>query len=69
MPRSHYEWPEGRSSHIEEHSLAKHRILREYILDYIRILTSNPKRERLHLDIIDGFAGGGTYVLPNGGNH
>lgn len=69
MPRSHYEWNEGRISPIEEHSLAKHRILREYILDYIRILTSNPKRERLHLDIIDGFAGGGTYVLPNGNDH
>lgn len=69
MPLKHYAWNEGRLAPIEEHSLAKHRILREYILDYIRILTSNPRRERIHLDIVDGFAGGGTYLLPNGDHH
>lgn len=64
MPLKHYTWDKGHIPTIEEHSLAKHRILREYVLDYIRILTSDPRRERLHLDIIDGFAGGGTYALP-----
>ncbi len=69
MPLKHYSWNEGRISPIEEHSLAKHRILREYVLDYIRILTSDPRRDRMHLDIVDGFAGGGTYILPDGNKH
>lgn len=69
MPLKHYPWDEGEIAAIEEHSLAKHRILREYVLDYIRILTSNPRQERIHLDIVDGFAGGGTYLMPNGSHH
>ena len=69
MPLKHYAWNEGKFAPIEEHSLAKHRILREYVLDYIRILTSDPRRESLHLDIVDGFAGGGTYVLPDCSHH
>lgn len=63
MPSKHYEWRGGNIPLIGEHSLAKHRILRRYVETYIEVLTSNPRRERLSLALVDGFAGGGVYRL------
>jgi len=61
MPRKEYGWAGGNVPIIGEHSLAKHRILREYVQKYIEILTRNPRIERLKLTLVDGFAGGGIY--------
>lgn len=61
MPKKEYGWEKGNVPIIGEHSLAKHRILREYVQKYIEILTRNPRIERLNLTLVDGFAGGGIY--------
>ena len=47
---------------IRAHSLTKHRVLAEYVKRYIETLTKNPAMERLQLTLVDGFAGGNTYV-------
>jgi three-Cys-motif partner protein len=66
MPTKHYDdWASGGTPVIDPHSLAKHRILRHYVETYIQVLTRNPRRERLTLTLVDGFAGGGIYRLPD----
>jgi three-Cys-motif partner protein len=67
MPRKEYVWSFNDPPPIAPHTLAKHRILREYVQSYIRILTANPKIDRLLLNLVDGFAGGGIYVDPSTG--
>lgn len=61
MPKKAYGWANGNVPIIGEHSLAKHRILREYIQKYVEILTRNPRIPRFELALVDGFAGGGIY--------
>ena len=61
MPEKHYSWEHGEVPYIDPHSLAKHRILRRYIEIYVEVLMSDPRRERLALTLVDGFAGGGLY--------
>ena len=55
MTEVHYEWAPGQAyPRIQQHSVAKHGILRAYLTAYIRILTSNPNREEFRLALIDG---------------
>lgn len=46
---------------IEEHSRAKLAVLRSYLRAYFDRLNVNPQREEFKLDLVDGFAGGGTF--------
>ena len=46
---------------IKEHSKAKLTVLRRYLRAYFDRLNVNPQREEFKLDLIDGFAGGGTF--------
>ncbi len=50
---------------IEEHSKAKLTVLRSYLRAYFDRLGTIPSRDEFRLDLIDGFAGGGTF-LDNG---
>jgi three-Cys-motif partner protein len=59
MVQKRYEWADG--AKLEEHSLRKHKILREYIFDYLTVRCKIPQQERFRLAIVDGFAGGGQY--------
>jgi three-Cys-motif partner protein len=61
MPRTPYDWSKG-PAQIEPHSLAKHTILRRYVEQYVTILTQGGQRP-LRVSLIDGFAGGGQYVV------
>lgn len=61
-----YDWSDGPAT-LGPHSLAKHTILREYIERYIPILTRGGTVP-LKLMLIDGFAGGGQYVVEGQGN-
>ena len=61
MPKKEYGWAGGNVPIIGEHSVAKHRILREYVQRYVEILTQNPRIDRLRLTLVDAFAGGGIY--------
>lgn len=57
----HYDWSSGEPPLIDEHSAAKHRVLRRYVENYIQILCCNPRRSELRLVVVDGFCGGGVY--------
>lgn len=46
---------------IEEHSKAKLVVLRRYLRAYFDRLGTNPARDEFKLDLVDGFAGGGTF--------
>jgi three-Cys-motif partner protein len=61
-----YEWADG--AVLEEHSHRKHKILREYVFDYLTVRCKLPQQERFRLAIIDGFAGGGRYQCGAAGS-
>lgn len=59
MVEKRYDWTDGAT--LEEHSRRKHKILREYVFDYLTVRCKLPQQERFRLAIVDGFAGGGRY--------
>lgn len=61
MTLKHYNWKNGPDV-IQQHSIAKHRILQAYLAAYFRTLVSSPSQEVLRLTLVDGFAGGGLYI-------
>lgn len=62
MADGKYVWgPRSPLPPIDPHSKVKHKILRDYIETYIKVLMSNPNIPKLHLSLVDGFSGGGLY--------
>ena len=62
-------WEPGeRPPIIKQHSIAKHEILRSYLVAYIQTLISSPHQEFFRLTLVDGFAGGGIYLHETGGH-
>jgi len=62
-----YEWNDPNDPPlIEAHSLTKHEVIRFYLERYIEVLTKDPHIDKLRLNIVDGFAGGGRYRDENG---
>ena len=62
MSTPKYDWSVGEAPPpLDDHSAAKHDVLRQYVATYIEVLTANPRRDILKLTIVDGFAGGGQY--------
>lgn len=61
MSESQYDWKHG-AALIQQHTIAKHNILRSYLAAYFRTLASSPSQDLLRLTLVDGFAGGGLYV-------
>ncbi len=60
---SDFKWhPDEPPPSIEEHSKAKLDVLRSYLRAYFDRLSINPSRDQFKLDLIDGFAGGGTFL-------
>ena len=58
-----FKWhPDEAPPPIEPHSKAKLEVLRSYLRSYFDRLNVNPSREEFRLDLIDGFAGGGTFL-------
>lgn len=66
MVEKRYEWADG--AKLEEHSRRKHKILREYVFDYLTVRCKLPQQERFRLAIVDGFAGGGRYQCGSPGS-
>ena len=57
-----FRWhPDQPPPQIEAHSKAKLSVLRRYLRAYFDRLNVNPSRETFRLDLVDGFAGGGTF--------
>lgn len=62
MAKVPYKWAIGeRPPFLQQHSVAKHEILRAYLVAYIQTLISSPRQEEFRLTLVDGFAGGGIY--------
>lgn len=66
MVEKRYEWADG--AILKEHSRRKHKILREYVFDYMSVRCKRPQQERFRLAIVDGFAGGGRYQCGSSGS-
>lgn len=60
MAIHHYNYENGPDV-IQQHSVAKHRILQSYLSAYFQTLVSSPNRDVFKLTLVDGFAGGGLY--------
>ena len=62
-----FRWhPDERPPQIEPHSKAKLEVLRAYLRQYFDRLAISRRREELKLDLVDGFAGGGTFQDGDG---
>lgn len=58
-----FKWhPDERPPFIDPHSKAKLDVLRSYLRAYFDRLNVYPGREEFKIDLIDGFAGGGTFL-------
>lgn len=66
MVEKPYGWAEGAT--LEEHSRRKHKILREYVFDYLTVRCRLPQQERFRLAIVEGFSGGGRYQCGSPGS-
>jgi three-Cys-motif partner protein len=63
MAKKHYDWREGPAV-IDGHSITKHEVLVEYLKRYFTQRTLNARgRDRFRITLVDGFCGGGEYVL------
>lgn len=62
MTHKPFEWPDdGSGAILQQHSVAKLDVLREYLLAYFQTLGASPRREEIKLTLVDGFAGGGVF--------
>ena len=61
MPKKHYSWKDG-TPQIKQHSQAKHRVLKKYLIQYLQTLACFPGQTECKLTLVDGFAGGGVYI-------
>lgn len=66
MVKKNYDWSNG--AELDDHSRRKHKILREYIFEYIRVRCSLPQQERFRLVFVDGFSGAGKYKCGSPGS-
>lgn len=70
MGASDYLWAPGEEPPvIQDHSLAKHEVLSRYLRVYVEVLTVNVVMDRFRLTLVDGFAGGGSYLTSRGEVH
>jgi len=61
MPKN-FEWaPDGKLPNIEEHSIKKLAVLRNYLDVYFDTVVPDPRMDRLNITLVDGFCGGGLY--------
>lgn len=57
-----YEWePGAEPAVLQQHSRAKHEVLRSYLVEYLQTLVSTPNQDEVRVTLVDGFAGGGVY--------
>ena len=66
MVEKPYAWANG--AQLNEHSKRKHKILREYVFDYLTVRCKLPQQGHFRLAIVDGFAGGGRYQCGTPGS-
>ena len=65
-----YVWGDGRIPTIDIHSIKKHEVIREYLLQYVRVLGGTLYHvDHLELTLVDAFSGGGLYKKIDGSLH
>ena len=67
MTQSRYRWSDYKPAVIKQHSIAKHEVLREYLVAYLQTLVVGPAQDAISVTMVDGFAGGGLYVHEDTG--
>ena len=67
MTQSQYRWDGYKPAIIKQHSIAKHEVLREYLVAYLQTLVTSPAQDAISVTLIDGFAGGGLYTHEDTG--
>lgn len=67
MTQSQYRWNGQTPAIIKQHSVAKHEVLREYLVAYLQTLVTSPAQEAISVTMVDGFAGGGLYKHEDSG--
>lgn len=66
MVETRYSWEAG--VELEQHTRCKHKILREYFAQYLRVRCAFPQQTRFRLAIVEAFAGGGRYKCGSPGS-
>ena len=66
LVKKRYDWVNG--VELQAHSKRKHKILREYVFDYLTVRCTLPQQDRFRLAIVEGFAGGGRYKCGTPGS-
>jgi three-Cys-motif partner protein len=62
MAKAPFIWPsDGSGAILQQHSVAKLDVLREYLIAYFQTLVTAPGQEEVRLTLVDGFAGGGVF--------
>jgi len=62
MAKAPFVWPsDGSGAILQQHSVAKLDVLREYLIAYFQTLVTAPGQEEVRLTLVDGFAGGGVF--------
>ena len=61
-----YNWDAG--AVLSDHSRRKHKVLREYFANYLRVRSQIPYQHHFRLACVDGFAGGGRYASGEPGS-
>lgn len=60
MVKRQYDWQNGPK--LDSHTARKHKVIREYFAEYLRVRCGLPQQEKFRLAVVDGFAGGGRYL-------
>src|SRR5262245_10384562 len=66
MVKKSYDWVKGEI--LDDHSRRKHKIIREYFADYLRVRCQLPMQSKFRLAVVDGFSGGGRYSCGTPGS-
>jgi three-Cys-motif partner protein len=61
MKKGGYRWNPDDPDQLDDHSFAKHSILKAYLRRYLEVLTKNFQQRELTFTVVDGFAGGNLY--------
>lgn len=60
MVKRQYDWQNGPK--LDSHTARKHKVVREYFAEYLRVRCGLPQQEKFRVAVVDGFAGGGRYL-------
>lgn len=61
-----FTWGDRAAPKIQSHSQAKLRLIKHYLGAYFDTVVPNPVSDRLHISLVDGFCGGGTFSTAGG---